>query len=51
VIEQAKDVLMSNSPALSADGAFDLLRKASQRENAKLRYIVQRIVDRRSARA
>jgi GAF domain-containing protein len=47
VIEQAKGVLMARSPQLSADDAFDVLRKASQRENVKLRDIAQRIVDRR----
>lgn len=47
VIEQAKGVLMARSPKLSADDAFELLRKASQRENVKLRDIAQRIVDRR----
>jgi len=47
VIEQAKGILMARSPQLSADDAFDLLRKASQRENVKLREIAQRIVDRR----
>lgn len=47
VIEQAKGVLMARSPQLDADQAFDVLRKASQRENVKLREIAQRIVDRR----
>jgi AmiR/NasT family two-component response regulator len=47
VIEQAKGILMARSPALTADEAFELLRKASQRENVKLRDIAQRIVDRR----
>jgi GAF domain-containing protein len=47
VIEQAKGILMARSPRLTADEAFDLLRKASQRENVKLRDIAQRIVDRR----
>jgi GAF domain-containing protein len=47
VIEQAKGILMARSPHLNADEAFDLLRKASQRENVKLREIAQRIVDRR----
>jgi AmiR/NasT family two-component response regulator len=49
VIEQAKGILMAGSPKLDADGAFDLLRRASQRENVKLREIAQRIVDRRPA--
>ena len=47
VIEQAKGILMARSPHLTADDAFDVLRKASQRENVKLRDIAQRIVDRR----
>ena len=49
VIEQAKGILMARSPHLNADEAFDLLRKASQRENVKLREIAQRIVDRRQS--
>jgi GAF domain-containing protein len=49
VIEQAKGILMARTPTLNADDAFDLLRKASQRENVKLREIAQRIVDRRPA--
>ena len=49
VIEQAKGILMARSPELSAEDAFDLLRKASQRENVKLRDIAQRLVDRRPA--
>ena len=51
VIEQAKGILMARSADLDADGAFDLLRKASQRENIKLRDVAQRIVDRRPAPA
>ena len=47
VIEQAKGMLMAKSPQLSPDDAFDVLRRASQRENVKLRDIAQRIVDRR----
>ena len=47
VIEQAKGILMARSPELSPDDAFDVLRKASQRENVKLREIAQRIVDRK----
>lgn len=47
VIEQAKGMLMAQSPLLGADDAFDLLRKASQRENVKLREIAQRVVERR----
>jgi GAF domain-containing protein len=49
VIEQAKGMLMAQSPELTPDGAFDLLRRASQRENVKLRDIAQRLVDRRAA--
>ena len=48
VIEQAKGMLMAQSPELSADDAFEVLRKASQRENVKLRDIAQRVVERRS---
>ncbi len=51
VIEQAKGILMARSPQLTADEAFDVLRKASQRENVKLRDIAQRIVDRRPSDA
>jgi GAF domain-containing protein len=47
VIEQAKGMLMARSK-LTPDESFDLLRKASQRENVKLRDIAQRIVDRES---
>jgi AmiR/NasT family two-component response regulator len=46
VIEQAKGMLMAGTQGLSPDGAFDMLRTASQRENVKLRDIAQRIVDR-----
>lgn len=46
VIEQAKGMIMARAPHLSADGAFNVLRKASQRENVKLRLIAQRIVER-----
>jgi GAF domain-containing protein len=47
VIEQAKGMLMAQSANLDADGAFDLLRRASQRENVKLRDIALRIVERK----
>lgn len=47
IIEQAKGMLMARSADMDADAAFDLLRRASQRENVKLRDIAQRIVDRR----
>lgn len=46
IIEQAKGMLMARSPGLTADAAFDVLRKASQRENVKLREIARRIVER-----
>jgi GAF domain-containing protein len=46
VIEQAKGVLMAQRRELGPDDAFDLLRRASQRENRKLRDIAQSIVDR-----
>ena len=49
VIEQAKGMIMARSPELTADGAFDILRQASQRENVKLRDLAQRIVERRSS--
>ncbi|MDP1821308.1 MAG: GAF and ANTAR domain-containing protein [Acidimicrobiales bacterium] len=47
VIEQAKGILMAGSRNMTADEAFDLLRKASQRENVKLNEIARRIVERR----
>lgn len=46
-IEQAKGMLMAQAPELSPDGAFDLLRRASQRENVKLRDIAERIRNRK----
>lgn len=46
VIEQAKGMLMAKSPHVGPDEAFELLRKASQRENVKLREIARRIVER-----
>jgi len=48
-IEQAKGILMARSPRMSADEAFDVLRKASQRENVKVREIAQRVVERKPA--
>jgi AmiR/NasT family two-component response regulator len=39
-------MLMAQSPTMTADDAFDVLRKASQRENVKLREIAARIVAR-----
>lgn len=50
VIEQAKGLLMAASPHLSPDDAFDVLTRASQRENLKLRQIAQRLVDQRTLR-
>jgi len=47
-IEQAKGILMASNTRLDADGAFEVLRSASRRENVKLRDIAQRIVERRS---
>lgn len=47
-IEQAKGVLMAQSN-VGPDEAFDMLRRASQRENRKLRDVAQDIVDRRGA--
>lgn len=48
VIEQAKGVLMA-SMALDADEAFDLLRRASQHENRKLRALAADVVAAASA--
>jgi GAF domain-containing protein len=42
-IEQAKGILMAESH-ISADQAFDVLRRASQRNNVKLRVIARQIV-------
>jgi transcriptional regulator with GAF, ATPase, and Fis domain len=47
VIEQAKGMLMASSPNMGADDAFQMLRKASQREHVKLNEIARRIVERR----
>ena len=47
VIEQAKGILMAVQ-GCDEDAAFDLLVKASQRENVKLRDVARRIVDRRT---
>ena len=44
VIGQAKGILMSQSH-ISADEAFDMLRRASQRLNRKLVSVAQDIVD------
>jgi GAF domain-containing protein len=43
VIEQAKGMIMARSRC-SPDEAFDMLVKASQRENVKLRVLAERIV-------
>jgi GAF domain-containing protein len=45
VIDQAKGILMGQQ-RIDAEAAFDVLRRASQRENVKLRDIAQRLVDR-----
>ena len=42
-IEQAKGILMARSHC-DADRAFDILRRASQRQNVKLRQIAHTIV-------
>ncbi|MDQ4069475.1 MAG: GAF and ANTAR domain-containing protein [Actinomycetota bacterium] len=44
-IEQAKGILMARG-GLSPDDAFNLLVKASQRENRKLRDVAQDLVER-----
>jgi GAF domain-containing protein len=44
VIEQAKGILMA-AQNCTADAAFELLVRASQRENVKIRDLAQRIVD------
>src|SRR4051812_12744988 len=48
-IEQAKGILISQS-RVSADEAFELLVRASQRENRKLRDIATDIVERAQGR-
>lgn len=45
VIEQAKGIVMARTAGMGPDQAFEALRRASQRENVKLRTIAQRIVD------
>ena len=50
VIEQAKGILMA-SQGCDADEAFDTLRRASQRENRKLRDVAVDFVDRAVRRA
>jgi GAF domain-containing protein len=49
-IEQAKGILMA-AQGVSEDDAFDMLVRASQRENVKLRDIARRIVDDAVSRA
>jgi transcriptional regulator with GAF, ATPase, and Fis domain len=44
VIEQAKGILMARS-RVAADEAFDILRRASQRQNVKLREVARQIVE------
>jgi len=46
-IEQAKGIIMAATPC-DADQAFDILRRASQRENLPVREIAARIVGRAS---
>lgn len=43
VIEQAKGIIMCRS-GCSADEAFDLLRRASQRSNVPVRVLAERVV-------
>lgn len=49
VIDMAKGILMASDPQLDADGAFELLRQASRRENVKLREIARRITERQAS--
>jgi GAF domain-containing protein len=48
VIEQAKGILMARAN-ISADAAFDVLRRASQRENRKVRDLAAELVARTEA--
>ena len=50
VIERAKGMIMARENC-DADEAFDVLRRASQRENVKLREIAARVVNAGSASA
>jgi len=50
VIEQAKGMLMAQQ-RIDSDAAFDVLRRASQRENRKVREIAHRMVDRANGQA
>ncbi len=45
MIGQAKGILMAEKD-ISADEAFDILRRASQRMNVKLREVAERITQR-----
>ncbi|MCA1702246.1 MAG: ANTAR domain-containing protein [Actinobacteria bacterium] len=45
VIGQAKGILMAEQN-VSADDAFDILRRASQRMNIKLRELAERVTSR-----
>ncbi len=49
VIEQAKGILMVRA-GCSAEEAFEVLRKASQRSNTPVRVLAQQIVDEASSR-
>lgn len=49
VIDQAKGIIMG-AQGLTADEAFEVLRRASQRENTKLRDIAHRIVEQARSR-
>jgi GAF domain-containing protein len=44
-VEQAKETLMAAHPGLDDHGAFDLLRRASQHQNVKLREVARRVVE------
>jgi AmiR/NasT family two-component response regulator len=44
VIEQAKGILMAQS-GCSADQAFDMLRRASQRSNVPIRELAPKIIE------
>ncbi len=48
-IEQAKGVLIAQS-GVTSDEAFELLKRASQRENRKLRQVATEIVKRAQER-
>lgn len=48
-IEQAKGLLMSNG--LTSEAAFDVLRKASQRQNRKLQHVAADLVAQAERRA